>query len=348
MARPALHQSKPLAAVPGGQASGIVGAVRLYPSSFRLGNHPEYLVRLAGEAALWPVVANAMDDQPPEVRRQAVERELLALCSLQLCPAELDLRRYAGEPAALTARLAGYGALWVRGGNVFVLRHALHRSGGDTVVTGALARDTLAYAGYSAGPCVLAPSLRGLEAVDDAGAVPRIYGASPIFDGLGVLDYAIVPHYRSPDHPESAACDQARSWVPRPGATWSCRARNRVAVLPRTRRIASTGQGQNLHHLTRPANTFHDRARSTWQSGQSARHPAFSRRPPKSGHQWPVAQLSASSAPHRTRSLLVSQPGSFACRTAHQAAPPAPAVGTGRASRSMSARSTLIKRGPTR
>ena len=44
--------------------------------------------------------------------------------------------------------------------------------------------------------------------MNDAAAVPRIYGTSPIFDGLGVLPYAIVPHYRSPDHPENAACDQ--------------------------------------------------------------------------------------------------------------------------------------------
>jgi dipeptidase E len=90
--------------------------------------------------------------------------------------------------------------LWVRGRNVFMLRHALHLSGGDTVLPDLLRRDALAYAGYSAGPCVLAPSLRGLDA--------GIYGTSPIFDGLGVLPYAIVPHYRSPDHPENAACDQ--------------------------------------------------------------------------------------------------------------------------------------------
>ena len=70
-----------------------------------------------------------------------------------------------------------------------------------------LSRDVLACGGYSAGACVLAPSLRGLETVDDAGAVPRIYGAGPVWEGLGVLDHAMVPHYQSPDHPESAACE---------------------------------------------------------------------------------------------------------------------------------------------
>jgi dipeptidase E len=99
----------------------------------------------------------------------------------------------------------------VRGGNVFMLRYALYRAGGDTILAGALQRDALVYAGYSAGPYVLAPSLRGLEAVDDAGAVPRIYGASPVWVGLGVLGFSIVPHCQSPGHPENAACEQVAS-----------------------------------------------------------------------------------------------------------------------------------------
>lgn len=87
-----------------------------------------------------------------------------------------------------------------------MLWYALHRTGYD-VLPGLLGRDALAYGGYSAGACVLAPSLRGLETVDDPGAVSRAYGAEPVWEGLGVLDYASVPHCKSPDHPESAACD---------------------------------------------------------------------------------------------------------------------------------------------
>ena len=68
---------------------------------------------------------------------------------------------------------------------MFVLRYALHHSGGDAITAGALAADALVYAGYSAGPCVLAPSLRGLDAVDDPAAVTATYGAEPIWEGLG-------------------------------------------------------------------------------------------------------------------------------------------------------------------
>ncbi len=96
---------------------------------------------------------------------------------------------------------------WLTGGNVFILRYALSRSGADAAFGDLLAADALVYAGYSAGPCVLARSLRGLELVDDAEAVMRTYGAEPGWDGLGLLNEAFVPHYRSPGHPESAAME---------------------------------------------------------------------------------------------------------------------------------------------
>jgi len=181
--------------------------MRLYLSSFRIGDHPELLVTLAGEGARLAVIANAMDDAPEDVRREGVDQELLALIDLGFRTAEVDLRDYFGSGSALGEALAGYDGLWVRGGNVFVLRDALKRSGADAFITDALAQDAFVYAGYSAGPCVLAPTLRGLETVDDATAVTRLYGSDPVWEGLGVLEYAVVPHCQSPDHPESTACD---------------------------------------------------------------------------------------------------------------------------------------------
>ena len=47
----------------------------------------------------------------------------------------------------------------------------------------------------------------GLEIVDDAGAVMRIYGSEPVWDGLALLAEAFLPHYQSPGHPETAAID---------------------------------------------------------------------------------------------------------------------------------------------
>jgi dipeptidase E len=174
-----------------------------------MGDHPEHLVALlGGDGRRGVVIANAMDDAPPEVRRAGVERELAALADLGVSAAELDLRGYFGQQQRLRRDLAGVCLAWLRGGNTFMLRYALHRSGADTVFRELLAADALVYAGYSAGACVLSPSLRGLELVDDAEAVTRAYGSPPLWDGLALLEEAFVPHYRSPGHPETAAIER--------------------------------------------------------------------------------------------------------------------------------------------
>lgn len=182
--------------------------MRLYLSSFRLGDHPEELSALAGDGSRRAaVIANAIDDRPDDLRRDGVERELTALAGLGFEPRELDLRDYFGQPGRLRAELNGVQLAWLRGGNSFLLRYALRRSGGDTVLAGLLRDDAAVYGGYSAGSCVLAPSLRGLEIVDDPGVVQRRYGAPPVWDGLGLLDRAFVPHWRSPGHPETGGID---------------------------------------------------------------------------------------------------------------------------------------------
>lgn len=194
--------------------------MRLYLSSFRLGDHPEHLRSLVGrEGGRAVVIANAIDHVSPRDREDGVERELTALAGLGFEVSELDLRDYfgegrsvgqierAGRQVRLRRDLENAAVAWVRGGNVFMLRYALWRSGGDTVLREVLDKDALVYAGYSAGPCVLMETLRGLDVVDDPDEVRRTYGAEPVWHGLGVLREAFVPHYRSPEHPESAAME---------------------------------------------------------------------------------------------------------------------------------------------
>jgi dipeptidase E len=182
--------------------------MRLYLSSYHLGDHPEHLLALVGDQGRRAaVIGNAMDDAPEVIRRVSVGRDIADLTELGFEAAELDLRDYFGAGPRLRDALSGLALAWLRGGNTFMLRYALHRSGGDVVFRELLASDALVYGGYSAGCCVLAPSLRGIEAVDDAEAVARVYGSAPLWDGLAVIDEAIVPHYRSPGHLESAAIE---------------------------------------------------------------------------------------------------------------------------------------------
>jgi dipeptidase E len=176
--------------------------MRLYLSSFRMGNCPGELLRLCGAGRRAGVIANATDSQDVESRVAGVARETGVLAELGFQCTEIDLRRYFEAPAGmLRAELQKYDVVWLRGGNVFVLRYALARSRADKGLVRLLSDDALVYAGYSAGPCVLAPSLRGLDAVDPPERVMDAYGGEPIFEGLNVLNYAIVPHVDSPDHP---------------------------------------------------------------------------------------------------------------------------------------------------
>ena len=63
------------------------------------------------------------------------------------------------------------------------------------------------YGGYSAGICVLGPTLRGVHIMDPPSEKP--YGDyATVWEGLNILDYVIVPHFES-DHPESEAVVKA-------------------------------------------------------------------------------------------------------------------------------------------
>jgi len=183
--------------------------MRLYLSSFRLGNHPQKLVDLVKGSLRAVVVINACDYLSDEERLIRVQQELAALQSLNFYPSELDLRTYFNDQQKqreLRDELAACGLIWVRGGNSFVLRRAMKMSGFDKMIIDFLERDALAYGGFSAGMVILTPSLYGVDLVDDPEVIPTGYDPAIIWECLGVIPYAIAPHYKS-DHPESAATD---------------------------------------------------------------------------------------------------------------------------------------------
>ena len=99
--------------------------------------------------------------------------------------------------------LEGIDGLWVLGGNVFILRRALKYSGLDRLITEmAMESVPFVYAGYSAGACILGPTLEGIHLVDPPDQTAEGYDSQVIWDGLNVLPYSIAPHFES-DHPES-------------------------------------------------------------------------------------------------------------------------------------------------
>jgi dipeptidase E len=190
--------------------------MRLYLSSFRLGDHPEELSRLVGEKKRAAVVVNAADGYDDADRDANLGRAFDLLRALGLQPFELDLRNYfdlrdGGQ--AVLSRLNGTGLLWVTGGNAFVLRKAAAASGFDRAVSELLGRDELVYGGYSAGACLLTPTLEGIELCDDPNDTPDGYEGLPHeVEGLGLLPFAVAPHFRSPEHPETAVIDEVVEW----------------------------------------------------------------------------------------------------------------------------------------
>ncbi|HEY6470039.1 MAG TPA: Type 1 glutamine amidotransferase-like domain-containing protein [Candidatus Dormibacteraeota bacterium] len=179
--------------------------MRLYLSSFRVGNRPGELMRLLDGGRRTALIANSCDALTANDRIESTQQEMDRLAAVGLEPYEVDLRDYFGaDRSAVTAAISGFDLVWLRGGNAFVLRRALHQSGADVAFLTMLRNDAIVYGGYSAGVCVLAPSLRGLELVDDPNHVPPGYHPAIIWNGLDVLPYAVAPHYES-DHPESAA-----------------------------------------------------------------------------------------------------------------------------------------------
>jgi dipeptidase E len=183
--------------------------MRAYLSSFRLGNQPRRLVELVCEGKRAAVIVNACDLLSDGERRARLQQEVAALEGLGFSATELDLRRYFANrdrERELGARLAAHGLVWVRGGNSFVLRRAMKTSGFDRVIRDLLENDAIVYGGFSAAIAVMTPSLHGVDLVDDPNPVPVGYDPAIIWEGLGLLPYAIAPHYQS-EHPASAAME---------------------------------------------------------------------------------------------------------------------------------------------
>ena len=187
--------------------------MKLYLSSYRLGNHTKKLKELVGRPdARVAVSVNALDYSTDLDRKQGVlDRELEDMRSLGFHPEHLDLRDYFDNDE-LAEKLKEYDLIWFSGGNVFILAKAFKQSAFDNVFSDLVKSDQLVYAGYSAAFCVLNDDLHGVELVDDKDAEAEGYEPGEIWQGLGVIDFYPIVHFRS-DHPESDDVEKEYSYV---------------------------------------------------------------------------------------------------------------------------------------
>lgn len=176
--------------------------MKFYLSSFELGNQTQKLLEMVPHGQIG-YIPNAQDftwaDQVRVATRTIIDMNSLKESGLK--PELIDLRNYFGKKSELKQKLEELGSVYISGGNVFVLRQAMKLSGMDKILE-ELKQTDFVYAGYSAAGCVLSPTLKYYDIVDK---IDTPYPEQPevIWEGLGFVDWAFMPHWDS-DHPESA------------------------------------------------------------------------------------------------------------------------------------------------
>ena len=115
-----------------------------------------------------------------------------------------------------------------------------------------LGRDAIVYGGFSAALVIAAPTLRGFEICDDPVAVPAGYRAEFSWDGLGLIPYSIVPHFRS-DHPESAMMEDAARTMAEHGLPFRTLHDGEAIVIDgRNERLVGARADVDLSQKTKP------------------------------------------------------------------------------------------------
>ncbi len=183
--------------------------MKYYLSSFKLGNETSKLKDLASKTiGNFGYIPNALDFTSADPVRKAkhIQDDMDDIRNYGVDIETLDLKDYFGKREELKSKISSLSGLYVSGGNSFVLRQAFHLSGLDEILLSIQERDNFLYVAYSAGVCILTPTLKPYAITDDATDFPYKELQSQIWEGLGILDFAFEPHYQS-DHPESKSTD---------------------------------------------------------------------------------------------------------------------------------------------
>lgn len=188
--------------------------MKFYLSSYKLGNETDKLKELIpAKNRKTAYISNALDfSDDLERRKKSEQSDISQLEELNLNTEIVDLRDYFNKKNELKRKIFKFGVIWVRGGNLFVLRQAMKLSGFDDVLKNLVEKDNILYGGYSAGVCVLAPTLKGMDIMDDVNVKPYGKQSEIIWEGLEILDYCVIPHYKS-DHPESKNAKKAVEYM---------------------------------------------------------------------------------------------------------------------------------------
>ena len=174
--------------------------MKFYLSSFKIGNDPNKLKNLLPENVKAVYISNGLDFADYENQKKHEELDMRELQEIGVSVEHVDLRNYFGKESELEKKLQDVDLIYVSGGNVYDLRRAMQLSGFDEILK-EFVHTNKVYAGYSAAVCVLSPTLRGYDIVDDPHL--KTYGDyETLWEGIGLIDWQFAPHFDS-DHSES-------------------------------------------------------------------------------------------------------------------------------------------------
>lgn len=189
--------------------------MKFYLSSFRIGNEAHKLKQLSqnGNKRV-AYISNAidyLDDQ--EFRNEIENNDISDLQELGFQVQLIDLRYYFNREIELQEVIKEFDLIWITGGNAFVLLQAMKLSGLDSIIKRFYeSKVDIIYGGFSAATYVLGPTLKGMHLVDDENEKPYGKQHETIWNGLGILNYIIVPHYKS-EHFESEAVEKCIQYL---------------------------------------------------------------------------------------------------------------------------------------
>lgn len=168
--------------------------MKLYLSSYRIPT-PDDLALLLDkplDKVSVALIPNAKDYYVERARAFKVNDLVTYMQQLGLNVEVVDLRDY-NEADTLKKRLAGHDLIWAMGGNTYMLRYEMRRSGFEKVVGGLLDAG-IVFGGDSAGALVAGRSIAGVETADEPEFAEEL-----IKDGLGLVPFAILPHVDNPE-----------------------------------------------------------------------------------------------------------------------------------------------------
>jgi len=168
--------------------------MKLYLSSIRIPN-PSSLSGLLGKPLTNVSVAlipNAKDQYSQRPRDFLINDSVSSMQQLGLQVDVVDLRSY-HDAETLRQKLADYDLIWAIGGNTYMLRYEMQRSGFDQIIQGLL-DGGIVYGGDSAGALVAGPSIAGVESADEPA-----FAETVIKEGMNLVPFVVMPHVDNPE-----------------------------------------------------------------------------------------------------------------------------------------------------